>query len=252
MEGFVLLLVSSLLLRTIRADVNCRGVDGRAGEAGLAGRGGWPGVKGEKGEPAATADGPVDASVLLRLKGETGSRGAPGEMGQKGYQGLVGPVGRPGTPGPPGVGSRSAGRGQASQQSPHSAFSAIRTENSYPPVDQVVTFQRTEVNKPEDFNAATGYFTCRVAGTYYFNFHSAARVSMCLRLASEALDSKLAFCNGNSNYDQVLSGGAVLQLAAGQRVWLESFRAEQTDNDLRDNQEKKIVFNGFLLFSNPA
>lgn len=249
----LVLLLASWLLRVGRADVSCRGTGGRDGVAGAPGRAGWPGVKGEKGEPAATTEDPVGAGVLLRLKGETGNRGPQGDIGPKGYHGNLGALGPPGPPGPPGLGMKSNSNGQSfSQQTAHSAFSAIRTESSYPPYNQVVTFQRTEVNKPDDFNAATGYFTCRVPGTYYFNFHSSAKVSMCLRLASEALANRLGFCDYNKNQDQVLSGGAVLQLAAGQRVWLESFRDQQTDNDVRDVRDKEIIFNGFLLFSNPV
>ncbi|XP_029948312.1 complement C1q subcomponent subunit A [Salarias fasciatus] len=251
MAACVLLLVSSLLW-VGRADVNCRGTDGRAGAAGAPGRGGWPGVKGEKGEPAVKVEGPADAFAMLRLKGEAGSQGSQGDIGPKGYRGNLGALGRPGPPGPPGLGSRSDGRSQSPQQQRRSAFSAIRSESSYPPFNQIVTFQETAVNKPDDFNAATGYFTCRVPGTYYFNFHSTAKVSICLRLASDALDNKLGFCDFNKNQDQVLSGGAVLQLAAGQRVWLESFRDGQTDNDARDVRDKQIIFNGFLLFPNAA
>lgn len=47
---------------------------------------------------------------------------------------------------------------------------------------------------------------------------------------------------------QVLSGGVVLQLRAGQRVWLESFRDQQKDSETRDLQDKKIIFSGFLIF----
>lgn len=48
---------------------------------------------------------------------------------------------------------------------------------------------------------------------------------------------------------QVLSGGVVLQLTAGHRVWLQPFRDEQTDGDKNDIRDKRIIFNGFLLFS---
>ena len=48
---------------------------------------------------------------------------------------------------------------------------------------------------------------------------------------------------------QVLSGGAVIQLRAGQKVWLESFRDQQRDTDARDLNDKQIIFSGFLLFS---
>lgn len=48
---------------------------------------------------------------------------------------------------------------------------------------------------------------------------------------------------------QVLSGGVVLQLRVGQKVWLESFRDNQRDGDVNDTNEKQIIFNGFLLFN---
>ncbi|XP_040014545.1 complement C1q subcomponent subunit C-like [Xiphias gladius] len=247
--GLAVLVGVALLLTTGQCDVSCGGIDGGPGVAGTPGRDGWPGAKGEKGEPAVMVDGPVDTSQMPMLKGEMGIRGFQGVMGPKGYRGSLGPVGHPGPPGRPGPEGRSMGHGQHSSRQAQSAFSVIRTDNSYPRYDQTVTYQTTVVNKPEDFNAATGHFTCRLPGVYYFNFHSTAKVSLCLRIASEALNNKLGFCDYNRNYDQVLSGGVVLQLRAGQRVWLESFKDQQLDSDPRDTREKQIIFNGFLLFS---
>lgn len=48
---------------------------------------------------------------------------------------------------------------------------------------------------------------------------------------------------------QILSGGVVLQLKANEKVWLRSFKDQQTDSEARDTQEKNIKFSGFLLFS---
>ncbi|XP_034442346.1 complement C1q subcomponent subunit C-like [Hippoglossus hippoglossus] len=248
--GMAVLVGVALLLKAAQCDVSCKGTDGRPGVAGSPGRDGWAGVKGEKGEPdSAMADSSVDEGVLQMMKGELGSRGLQGVMGLKGFRGDLGTSGHPGLPGPPGPEGRSIGLGQHPSQQARSAFSVIRTDSSYPRYNQPVTFQMTVVNTPRDFAAATGYFTCRVAGVYYFTFHSGAKVSMCLRLASEALPNKLGFCDYNRNSDQVLSGGAVIQLAVGQRVWLESFKDQQTDSEFRDTQEKKIIFSGFLLFS---
>ncbi|XP_042349900.1 complement C1q subcomponent subunit A [Plectropomus leopardus] len=252
--GLAALAGVALLLTTGRCDVSCRGMDGQAGEAGARGRDGYPGPKGEKGEPAVIANGPVDAAVLLRLRGEMGNRGPPGVMGPKGYRGHLGAMGNPGEVGRPGADGKKSGQGgRHSPQQARSAFSVIRTVNSYPRVGQVVTYQTTVVNKPEDFNAATGHFTCRISGVYYFTFHSVAKVSMCLNIASNALTNKLGFCDytRNNAQDQVLSGGVVLQLTAGQRVWLESFKDQQKTSAMADTQEKQIIFNGFLLFSNP-
>ncbi|XP_075952067.1 complement C1q subcomponent subunit A isoform X2 [Anarhichas minor] len=247
--GMAVLVGVALLLTTGQCDVSCRGTDGRAGEAGDPGRDGFPGVKGEKGEPAVMDDGPVDAGVLLRLRGEWGSRGPQGAMGPKGYRGHLGSAGDPGEVGRPGPEGKSIGHGgQLSPQQGHSAFSVIRTESSYPPYGQTITFQITVVNTQDDFNAATGHFICRVPGIYYFTFHSVAKVSVCLGINSDVLTDKLGFCDYNRNTDQVMSGGVVLQLAVGQKVWLESFRDQQRDAETRDSHEKRIIFNGFLLF----
>lgn len=250
--GLAVLVAVTSLLPSGQCDVSCKGVDGQAGEAGAAGRNGYPGAKGEKGEPAVMENGPVDAFVLLRLKGEMGSRGPQGVIGPKGYRGYLGAAGDPGMPGQPGPDGESIGQGgQHSPQQARSAFSAIRTDKSYPRVDKVVTFQKTVVNTPGDFNAATGHFTCRVPGVYYFTFHSVAKVSVCLSISSDALTDKLGFCDYNRNTDQVLSGGVVLQLTVGQKVWLESFRDQQKIPEMQDTRDKEIIFSGFLLFSNP-
>ncbi|XP_070758631.1 complement C1q subcomponent subunit A-like isoform X3 [Enoplosus armatus] len=249
--GLAVLVGVASLLTTGQCDVSCGGTDGHAGEAGAPGRDGWPGPKGEKGEAAMMADGPVDAGVLLRLKGEIGSRGSQGAMGPKGYRGDLGALGRPGDPGLRGPEGKGIGRGQHSLHRSQSAFSAIRTDSSYPRYNKVVTFQNTVFNTPGDFSAAGGHFTCRVPGVYYFTFHCVAKVTMCLYIATDALYDKVGFCDYNSrSWDQVLSGGVVLQLTAGQKVWLESFSDQQTESDARDGREKQIIFSGFLLFSN--
>ncbi|XP_058488628.1 complement C1q subcomponent subunit C-like isoform X2 [Solea solea] len=239
----------ALLLTTGQCDTSCGGIDGLHGVLGVAGRDGWPGEKGQKGEPGSVSSGLVDGSVL-KLRGERGSRGLQGPMGPKGYHGDVGAAGHPGKPGRRGPSGDILNQGQSGRQA-HVAFSVIRRDRSYPrPAgsgSQTITYQSTVVNKPGDIVAATGIFTCRVPGVYYFTFHSVAKVSMCLRIASQAV--ALGFCDYNrGKSDHVLSGGAVLQLTLGQRVWLESFRDQQTESDMRDTQDKQIIFNGFLLF----
>uniref|UniRef100_A0A667XJH3 Complement C1q A chain n=1 Tax=Myripristis murdjan TaxID=586833 RepID=A0A667XJH3_9TELE len=250
LDGLLVLLGVVSLLMSGQCSDSCR-QDGRPGEAGTAGRDGRAGQKGERGEPAVLAEGPPDASVLLRLKGETGSRGLQGTMGPKGFRGELGPAGVPGRPGPPGPEGRGFGRSAESLQQSHSAFSVFTNDTTYPAANTKITFQSAIFNSPSSgITLNTGIFNCRAAGVYYFVFHATTKVSMCLRLASDALgEEKLGFCDYNTRgRPQVLSGGVVLQLEANQKVWLEAFRDNQPDSVYRDRNEKQIVFNGFLIF----
>uniref|UniRef100_A0A3Q1HFM3 C1q domain-containing protein n=1 Tax=Anabas testudineus TaxID=64144 RepID=A0A3Q1HFM3_ANATE len=240
--GLAILVAVALFLTTGQCQDSCSGRNGVPGVKGTPGRDGQHGAKGEKGEPAEASDGPVDARILLMLKGEAGNRGLQGPMGPKGYQGELGLVGEPGKPGRPGPDGR--GHGQHSAQQARSAFSMIRTDQSYPVYNKPVTYQKTVVNEPPDFNTATGQFICRVPGVYYFTFHSMAKVNMCLQIVSDALGTKkLGFCDYVRNNDQVLSGGVVLQLTVGQKVWLET----KDYRGMRGNPAGQSIFSGFLL-----
>ena len=55
-------------------------------------------------------------------------------------------------------------------------------------------------------------------------------------------------CDPDVFSPQVLSGGGVLQLTRGMKVWMEGFRDNQPATVTTDTQEKKIIFNGFLVF----
>lgn len=149
-----------------------------------------------------------------------------------------------GSPGPQG---RRIGDGQQSTEQGQSAFSVVRTHVSYPAYSKKVTFQQDLFNVNGDFNLVLGIFTCRVAGVYYFSFHSTSKVSMCLGIVSPTHE-RISFCDYNRNADQVLSGGVVLELTVGQQVWLESFKESQRDAETNDVQPKQIIFNGFLIY----
>ncbi|CAL8381447.1 unnamed protein product [Boreogadus saida] len=243
-RGVLILVGVALLQWAVPASSSCKGTDGRPGEAGLTGRDGWPGIRGDKGQSA-----PADVAAGPLLKGAKGKRGPQGLTGPMGYQGDPGEEGQSGAPGP--TGSRGGDVNFARTVIHRSAFSVVRTLNTYPQNSQKVIFQDVIVNTPGDFSLSTGIFTCRVPGVYYFVFHAYSKVSMCLRLNSDALSpTPLEFCDYNSRETgQVLSGGGVLQLTRGKKVWMEGFMDHQPATVTTDTQEKKIIFNGFLVFS---
>uniref|UniRef100_A0A8C7Z004 Complement C1q subcomponent subunit A n=1 Tax=Oryzias sinensis TaxID=183150 RepID=A0A8C7Z004_9TELE len=227
------------LFSGVQCDLSCKGTDGHPGEAGAPGRNGWPGVKGDKGDPGMLTDGPVGSDVLLRMKGEKGSRGEQGDLGPKGYQGDLGSPGLPGKPGLPGPDGKRVVRGKEMF-----FYKCLKTDLMF-----LYNYWCEVVNIPGHFKTSTGEFICNISGVYYFNFHSVAKVSVCLAIVSNTLDNKLVFCDYSKGGEQVLSGGVVLQLTAGDKVWLESHRDLQGANVNADTQSKQIIFNGFLIFT---
>ncbi|XP_031664659.1 complement C1q subcomponent subunit A isoform X1 [Oncorhynchus kisutch] len=242
MSGFSLSAVCvAVLLSLGRCQNRCLVQDGTPGAQGTPGRDGRQGAKGEKGEPALQ----LDARLPHGLKGTKGSRGIPGDMGPKGLSGDLGPEGPSGPPGPPGP----AGRGGDQSHQHRAAFSVSRTDISYPPYKRTLTYN-SAITSSNLINLNSGIFTCSIPGVYYFVFHSEAKVGMCLYLKSDALGERmLGFCDYNNRATtQVLSGGVVLDLSRGNKVWLEPFKDEQPENVKDDKKDKKILFNGFLLF----
>ncbi|XP_072518067.1 complement C1q subcomponent subunit A [Salminus brasiliensis] len=227
---------------------NCKVLDGKPGQAGVPGRDGWPGQKGEKGEPALQVQ--LSKEALVDLKGDEGEQGLVGDIGIKGYQGLLGPPGPAGPPGPSGSSGASSGHADASK----AAFSVLRTAKEYPSYNKPVTFNKAIINVNNDFQLEKGEFTCRVAGVYYFVFHSVSEEHLCLKLRSNRNpELGLTFCDFNQmKKSQVVSGGAVLELARGNKVWIEPVRnpdRAQEYNKMTSKDEMSTVFNGFLIFT---
>ncbi|XP_026989885.1 complement C1q subcomponent subunit A [Tachysurus fulvidraco] len=224
----------------------CRVQDGKPGEPGVAGRDGWPGQKGEKGEPGLQVE--LSKEALSAIKGDKGEDGPVGSIGAKGYSGhlgLPGPIGPPGNPG-------STADGEISNVK-KAAFSVMRKMNANPGFN-VLTFNEELLNLNKDFNLHTGYFVCKFAGVYYFVFHSVSEGDLCLNLVSDNdVKVNLKFCDYNhrtTSVSQVLSGGAVIELNVGQKVWLKPFK-----NTIHNKVTNKIsktettVFNGFMIFA---
>ncbi|XP_048091055.1 complement C1q subcomponent subunit A [Alosa alosa] len=218
---------------------SCRVQDGKPGDKGIPGREGLPGQKGEKGEPSH-----FDGEGMVRgPKGDQGSKGEPGEIGTKGYTGDLGSQGPPGLPGP--KGSNSGGSGIP--QNERSGFSLSLTVDDLPSINRPLKFNTINVNINEDFDTTEGKFTCKIPGIYYFVFHAMSAQNICVKLKSDTLSDPLSFCDYNTRQiKQVISGGTVLKLSAGQKVWLEPFKDDH-DSSPSKSKDRFFVFNGFLV-----
>uniref|UniRef100_A0A8U8B9H5 Uncharacterized protein n=1 Tax=Geospiza parvula TaxID=87175 RepID=A0A8U8B9H5_GEOPR len=200
---------------TVEDPHSCYGAPGLPGMPGIPGRDGRDGLKGAKGEPGIPA-----FSTQLGPKGVKGLPGPP-------WAGHAGPPGTPGT----------------SMQKQQSAFSVTRQTSQYPLKNVPVVFNNVITNTNHDYDTATGKFTCRLPGVYYFVFHSSHTANLCVILHKN--ERRMAsFCDHKTNTVQVSSGGMLLHLAAADKVWL----GVNDYNGMVGIANSDSIFSGFLLF----
>uniref|UniRef100_A0A8C1MQY3 Adiponectin, C1Q and collagen domain containing, a n=1 Tax=Cyprinus carpio TaxID=7962 RepID=A0A8C1MQY3_CYPCA len=208
-----------------------RGVPGTPGFDGITGRDGRDGREGEKGDI-----------------GDSGPKGPNGEPGEPGD---MGPAGKRGFPGNPGLKGE---RGEGSFPY-HSAFSMGLTGKTSPASGAPIRFTKTFYNDQYHYYDISGKFNCAIPGIYYFTYH----------LTINGKDTKVAmYKNGrtvaftldqfhNGNLDQA-SGGVILNLSAGDEVWLQLYD-DIFDAGIYADNNNDSTFTGFLLtpkiISNP-
>lgn len=186
---------------------------------------------------------------LIALKGDKGEDGPIGDIGPKGFDGLLGPPGLIGPPGNPGT-SASTGLSNAKK----AAFTVVRKINENPKYNSPVIFNEVLTNLNNDFNLQNAKFSCKVAGVYYFVFHSVSEGDLCLKLLSDNnAKVSLIFCDYNqrrTSISQVLSGGFVIELAVGDKVWIEPFKIPGRSRETNKMSKTEMsVFSGFLIFA---
>ncbi|XP_044527254.1 complement C1q subcomponent subunit C isoform X1 [Gracilinanus agilis] len=217
-----------------QAASSCYGIPGMPGLPGIPGKDGRDGLKGPKGEPGIPA-----IPGTRGPKGQKGDPGLPGHPGKNGPMGPAGPPGDPGFQGPPGQ-PGTPGKYKLKYQS---VFSVTRKTQEHPESNRLVKFNTAITNPQGDYNLATGKFTCKVSGLYYFVFHASQTANLCLSLYQSG--TKMAtFCDHSSNRKQVTSGGVLLHVTSGQEVWLEV----NDYNGMVGTEGSDNVFSGFLLF----
>ncbi|TRY99624.1 hypothetical protein DNTS_004818 [Danionella cerebrum] len=213
-------------------------INGKDGVNGNSGRDGLPGQKGEKGAPALQV-----AQNNITFKGDKGEQGALGDRGSKGFMGPTGPQGHLGAMGPKGP-SKSIITADIPQKA---AFCVLRNTNRARYANPVI-FDTHFSNVQNNFDLRTGTFTCTNPGVYYFVFHASYPEGLCVRLkitsSVGASDKSFSFCDSRPLLT-VVSGGAVLELSANDKVWIEPF----SDKDVGMTPKNlSAVFSGFLIF----
>ncbi|TDH14838.1 hypothetical protein EPR50_G00025110 [Perca flavescens] len=222
-----------------------KGERGDTGSPGIPGAMGIPGMNGKHGAP-----GPVG------LRGDQGPAGPPGEpgftgpQGPQGIRGMLGPKGDRGYPGMRGERGIRGFKGAKGSGVPQkrSAFSVgISPRKSFPPSGFPIRFDKVFYNEENHFNVTSSSFTCIHAGVYVFSYHITVR-NQPLR-ATLVVNGSRRVRTRDSLYGQDIDQAStlvVLQLAAGDQVWMETLRDW---NGVYASNEDDSIFSGFLLYS---
>lgn len=209
-----------------------RGPPGLRGETGPPGLNGTDGRNGERGEPGPSGG-----------KGDTGARGPPGSPGGRGMAGLRGERGPKGGRGPRGP----KGSPGESVEQVRSAFSVgLFPSRSFPPPGVPVKFDKVFYNGEGHWDPALSKFNVTHAGVYLFTYHITVR-NRPVR-AALVVNGTRKLRTRDSLYGQDIdqaSNLALLQLAEGDQVWLETLRDW---NGIYSSSEDDSTFSGFLLY----
>ena len=220
------------------------GSQGNPGIPGVPGTNGMPGnlgPKGDRGENIKGDDG------LPGEKGDSGSRGLKGESGLVGLQGppgKIGPQGEAGLVGSPGLPGVKGQKGEMGQ-SRVSAFTAVRsTTYSSSSTGQAIPFETMHTNVGEDFDVASGRFTCEIPGIYMFTFNFLTHTNDPFVTLMKNDDKINSVYRQSETFHDMIGNAAVLQLATGDQVWL---RYRYANKAVFSNDELYTTFTGVLL-----
>ncbi|XP_036438554.1 complement C1q-like protein 3 [Colossoma macropomum] len=154
-----------------------------------------------------------------------------------GAPGPAGPPGKAGPPGPPGP------KGEGSISRGGVAFYATLKEDFSK--DEVLKFSNVITNLGGRYDSSTGTFTCRSAGVYHFSYHL-VKTGVSLRADLVLNDRVVAGAVAvDALHTDTASNSAVLQLRAGDRVYV---RLNKSDSTLKDTQNLFSTFSGYLLY----
>ncbi|XP_008939211.1 PREDICTED: adiponectin [Merops nubicus] len=177
--------------------------------------------------------------------GKDGPKGEKGDQGPPGIPGLPGPPGTPGPPGIPGFAGRKGEKGEGAFIH-RSAFSVGLTERA-PHPNVPIRFSKIFYNEQGHYDASTGKFLCGIPGTYYFAYHLTVYLAD-VKVSLYKKDKAVIFTYDQfkNNVDQA-SGSVLLQLGAGDEVWLQVY-GDGDNNGIYADNINDSTFMGFLLY----
>ncbi|XP_032093885.1 C1q-related factor [Thamnophis elegans] len=183
--------------------------------------------------------------------GKPGPPGSPGEPGPPGPRGPPGERGDPGKTGPPGLPGPGLSTGAISAATytmvPRVAFYAglKNPHEGY----EILKFDDVVTNLGNNYDAATGKFTCNIPGTYFFTYHVLMRggdgTSMWADLCKNGQVRASAIAqDADQNYDYA-SNSVILHLDAGDEVFIKLDGGKAHGG----NNNKYSTFSGFIIYS---
>ena len=225
------------------------GSQGNPGIPGVPGTNGLPGSLGPKGDRGESIKGDsIKGDIGPRgEKGDFGSPGLKGENGSNGLQGQPGKIGPPGvaglvgSPGIPGVKGQKGEMGQNRV----SAFSAARSSGfTSSSSGQTLPFETLHTNVGDDFNAATGRFTCEIPGIYIFTYNIITATGDSFISLMKNGDKINSVYRSSETFNDMIGNTAVLQIGNGDQVWLSINTAGQR---VHSNNNLYTTFSGVIL-----
>ncbi|XP_042367109.1 complement C1q-like protein 2 [Plectropomus leopardus] len=115
--------------------------------------------------------------------------------------------------------------------------------------DTPVKYQKTLSNIDHSYNPATGMFTARVRGMYYFSFtmynNSSGKPNSVVSLMMNSQMLVSTWDTEGDDYHGSATNGAVVQLEAGDSVYVKLY----AHRVLYDDSNHYNTFRGFLLFT---
>ena len=220
------------------------GSQGNPGIPGVPGTNGMPGNLGPKGDRGDAVKGDVGPPGEKGDSGSPGLKGESGIVGLQGPPGKIGPQGEAGLVGSPGLQGVKGQKGEMGQ-SRVSAFTAVRS-TSYlsSSTGQAVPFETMHTNVGEDFDVASGRFTCEIPGIYMFTYNFLTNTGDPFVTLMKNDDKINSAYRQSESFHDMIGNAAVLQLVTGDQVWL---KYGHPNKFLHSNSEMYTTFSGGLL-----